>query len=208
MAISKSQKRKQRVSSTKSFEDNLKKYTDDVKTDARKAETLIALLVKKRSQKNVPVREGNLRAAHHIVFDDGVKDAGGPFKGEGAAKDAADNAIAVVAHVAGAKALALGKGKSAVGIGVGTAYAVAVHETPTAGAIGYALKLAVDDPSVDPIYRRDVVVDGFLIHEEGDRKTADAIHSKVGGWKYMEHAVNNHRGQYRKIYRETVKPKI
>lgn len=124
------------------------------------------LLVRKGAQENAPVRLGNLRGSAYVANKAGGHVNIGPFRGD------ASGTVAELTRseqqVARGLSLALDKRrKHNVAVGFGAPYAAAVHENPNAGAPGY-------EPEVDT-----------------PDKTAKEVHSKVGGWKYLERSLQD-----------------
>lgn len=127
------------------------------------------LLVKKGAQINAPSRVGNLRASGYTV------DKAGEHKGEGPQFQYREpGGEEVAALTRSEKQLARGlafasdkRRKQAVVVGFGAPYAAEVHETRTAGAVGY-------DPE-----------------EDTQEKTAAQVHSKVGGPKFLERSLQD-----------------
>lgn len=134
--------------------------------------------IKRDSVMNCPVREGNLRASAFVIMPYGEEGIGGAFTGETAGDMAATHSSAKAATLAEVIARAR-KGLSAA-VGHSAVYALSVHELPTAGAPGY-------DPSKDGIITRGA--------RKGKRRRAEEVHSKVGGWKFLENAIKGNKAR-------------
>ena len=124
-----------------------------------------ALLVKKESQKETPRRLGNLRSGAYIVTPKSAPDAGGGFTGKDSGKLASEHGD-VMRRSQTATATRSTGGKATVAIGYTPVYALIVHENQNAGAAGY-------DPSKDRAGLK-----------------AERVHSRKGGWKFLEKALN------------------
>lgn len=162
--------------------DNLKKNFRRAKTRMRENEEAgiikAGLVVKKSSQQNVPVRQGNLRSSAFIVLPDGVKDQDADFTGDnaGGLKTAHSKSTTTVQAETAART---SKNKLTGAVAYSAPYAISVHENPRAGAAGY-------DPSKDlPSLK------------------ASRVHSKVGGWKFLEDALKSSlTGMFKAIQKE------
>lgn len=138
--------------------------------------------IKRDSMMNCPVREGNLRASAFVVMPYGEEGISGTFTGETAGNLASTHASAKATTLADVIARTR-KGLSAA-VGHSAVYALFVHELPTAGAPGY-------DPTKDTIITRGA--------RKGKRRRAEEVHSKVGGWKFLENAIKKNQGRIRNL---------
>lgn len=138
------------------------------------------LLVKKDAQENVPVREGNLRSSGYIVTPTNIPDAGGNFTGEASAKLGGDHDGVIQRSQAATAARSTGL-KATIAVGFTAFYALMVHENPKSGSPGF-------DPSKD---------------RPGMR--ASEVHSRKGGWKFLEKALNKSHEQVKRAIAAAVK---
>ena len=148
----------------KQVEANLKKAMAGVVTGAKRGMVKGALIVERDSKLGVPVRTGNLRSSGFTLSDTGTHGIGASFTGPNAGRvaqsDTQDKNEAA-ATIAEKKA----RGFESVAVGHTAPYAIFVHENARAGAAGY-------DSSADVAGLR-----------------ADRVHSKVGGWKFLENSI-------------------
>ena len=122
------------------------------------------LLVKKDSQKETPRRTGNLISGAYLATPKSLPDAGGSFSGDDAAKLKTRHAT-IMKESQGATAMKSRGASATVAVGYTPFYALKVHENPRAGTPGYK--------------------------PESDRAglRAERVHSRVGGWKFLENAL-------------------
>lgn len=122
------------------------------------------LLVKKDSQKETPRRTGNLISGAYLATPKSLPDAGGGFTGADGGKLKTRHAT-IMKESQGAAAMKSRGASATVAVGYTPFYALLVHENPRAGTPGYS-------PAKD---------------RKGLR--AERVHSRVGGWKFLENAL-------------------
>lgn len=156
--------KKPRIEGVKELGRNARTLKGITRVDIFKGLVAGGLLVKKDAQKETPVRSGNLRSGAYLATPDGVPDAGGGFTGEDAGKLGSRH-TSLIQESKQASAMRSTGSNATVAIGYTPFYALRVHENPRAGAAGY-------NPAKD---------------RKGLR--AERVHSKRGGWKFLEKAL-------------------
>ena len=162
-----------RVDGVKEMKRNIETLKRQHSIRVEKGLVAAGLLIKKDAQKNTPVREGSLRSSGYIATPTAVPDAGGGFTGEGSAKLSSDHNGVLQRSQAATAARSTGF-IATIAVGFTAFYALIVHENPNAGARGF-------DPSKD---------------RPGMK--ASEVHSRKGGWKFLERALNRSHGQIKR----------
>jgi hypothetical protein len=122
----------------------------------------------------VPVRLGNLRASAFIVVGTGESGESGNFTGKNTAEMGSQHNQVKTASQA--EAVAKTDKRQIVGVvGHSAKYAAIVHELPTAGAAGFDAELSRKKITRGP--------------RKGKTRRAEEVHSRVGGWKFLEKAL-------------------
>jgi len=169
MAINKTKRKRRSDQQLKQVLTNLNRRIGKIKGATSEGLLDSAIDIYRRSQSYCPVRISNLKASGHVMTLQGPARQDGNFKGKNASEmesnhnaemGSALNTIQNVSMKAG--------GGPVVGIGYTALYALYVHETPTAGEVGY-------DPARDA------------------GKPAYKSHSEVGQWKFLQTAVEELR---------------
>jgi len=150
------------------------------------------LMIKKKSMGNCPVRQGNLRASALVVLDDGQHGEEGQagFTGVDSYtlntdhQEVADQETRTVAGMTNENQIVGAVAHSAH-------YAAVVHEIPTAGTPGY-----------NPEHSTGKITRG---PRKGKRRRAEEVHSKVGGWKFLEKAIDESHEQGMRILQQELK---
>jgi hypothetical protein len=160
------------------------------------ANTKIGLKVLGNAKRNVPVRTGNLRASGFVVTDIDTPEDGGGFKyGEGQDVTKMEARHNVVRHKTKARTEALSTSIKKYGaVGFSAIYALAVHENVFAGKGGAAFDFNSET------YTRGA--------RRGRKKPVQYIHSKVGGWKFLEYALRDTKPLFPKIYKRETQRKM
>jgi hypothetical protein len=166
----------------KELRKNTKAFKEKFRKNGQKVIVTFAERVKSRAIPKAPSREGNLRRSAHLstklVVDNGIT-----FKGE----DAGDLEGARSAIIASEKSRIATREKAnkILGIiGFSAFYALPTHENPQAGA-------AFKGDRKDVPYTRG--------KRKGKKKLARDVHSYVGGYKFLENALQETKKQLPRI---------
>jgi hypothetical protein len=177
----------------KQYEIRTLEYLKNAGNGAAKANVKIGLMVSKEAKKNVPVRTGNLRASGFVVTDFGVHEEGGGFLGDDAPKDANRHAQ-TISETRGKIAVLSNAVKRIGAVGFSAIYALSVHENPNAGAAG------ANTQQEDPVYKRGA--------RKGRKLPVQYVHSKVGGWKFLQRAFETTRPRLPQIYQSESRKEV
>jgi len=146
---------------------NLNKEAKAIKGRTQAGYTLAGQYVRRESQKEAPVVEGNLKASAYVVSATGKSLVAASFKGE----DAGGMATQHGKETQTQKAIMTAARVPGVAVGYSALYAAIVHENPRSGKTG----------GVSPTGKKYTA--GLT---ESGKKSKRAIWSEVGKWKFLE----------------------